>query len=125
MCAFLLWGAPALAGPGGDFDGDGILDANDNCSIKSNSAQDDTDGDKCGNLCDADYVTAPGNGIVALNDFGQFSVRFGLTGHPLQQHVQPISAANPVALHDFGYFSSAFGGVPGPSGTTTGTVACP
>jgi hypothetical protein len=123
LIGLLFWGAPAFAGPGGtDFDGDGILDANDNCSIKSNSAQDDTDGDSCGNLCDADYNQ---DGIVGIADLGQCYIFFGLTGHPLCQHVQPISAANALALHDFGYFASAFGGRPGPSGTTPGTVACP
>jgi len=117
MFALVLWGTPAFAGPGGtDTDGDGVLDNFDNCSLKMNPAQDDTDGDDCGNLCDADYTQ---DGLV------QFSVVFGMTGHPLQQHVEPISAANVVAVNDFGYLSSAFGGGTGPSGTTAGTTACP
>jgi len=123
MFALVLWGTPAFAGPGGtDTDGDGVLDNFDNCSLKMNPAQDDTDGDDCGNLCDADYTQ---DGLVKINDFGQFSVVFGMTGHPLQQHVEPISAANVVAVNDFGYLSWAFGGGPGPSGTTAGTTACP
>jgi len=123
MFALVLWGTPAFAGPGGtDTDGDGVLDNFDNCSLKMNPAQDDTDGDDCGNLCDADYTQ---DGLVKINDFGQFSVVFGMTGHPLQQHVEPISAANVVAVNDFGYLSSAFGGGTGPSGTTAGTTACP
>ena len=119
----MLSGTTAFAGPSAsDTDGDGVLDNNDNCSLKMNPAQDDTDGDDCGNLCDADYTQ---DGLVKINDFGQFSVVFGTTGHPLQQHVEPISAANVVAVNDFGYLSSAFGGGTGPSGTTAGTVACP
>ena len=121
MFALVLWGTPAFAGPGGtDFDGDGVLDS---FSIKPNPAQDDTDGDDCGNLCDADYNQS---GTVTFADFGQFGIVFGLTGHPLQQHVEPISAANVVNFADFGYFGTAFGaGPPGPSGTTAGTTACP
>ncbi len=122
--AFLLSGTTAFAGtPGTDTDGDGVLDSNDNCSAKINPAQDDTDGDFCGNLCDADYNQ---NGSVTVADFGQFSIYFATTGHPLQQHVEPISAGSIVNLADFGYFAVAFGAGPaGPSGTTPGTVACP
>lgn len=123
MFALVLWGTPAFAGTAPDTDGDGVVDSFDNCSLKSNPAQDDTDGDFCGNLCDADYNQ---NGTVTVADFGQFSIVFGTTGHPLQQHVEPISAGAIVNVADFGYFSTAFGaGPPGPSGTTPGTAACP
>lgn len=37
-----------------DTDGDGILDANDNCVNEPNSDQLDTDGDAVGNVCDSD-----------------------------------------------------------------------
>ena len=121
--ALLFWGTPTFAGPGGsDFDGDGVLDDSDNCSIKANPAQDDTDGDYCGNLCDADYNQS---GVVTIADFGQFAICFGQLNCALYQHVEPISDANIVNLADFGYFAVAFGGIPGPSGTTASTVACP
>ncbi len=122
MFALVLWGTPAFAGTAPDTDGDGVVDSFDNCSLKQNPAQDDTDGDFCGNLCDADYNQ---NGTVTVADFGQFSIVFGTTGHPLQQHVEPISAGAIVNVADFGYFSTAFGGGTGPSGTTPGTAACP
>jgi hypothetical protein len=123
MFAFLLWGAPAFAGTNPDFDLDGVGDVIDNCSEKKNAQQDDTDGDDCGNLCDADYDQ---NGVVDFGDFGGFSTAFGLAGNELQQHVEPISDADLVDFGDFGYFSVAFGVVPpGPSGTTAGTLACP
>jgi hypothetical protein len=125
----LLWGTPALAGPAPpcgttDTDGDTVPDCADNCSEVANAAQDDTDGDDCGNLCDADYSQ---DGVIGFADFGQFSVSFNLAGHPLQQHSEPVDAGRVVGFADFGYFASVFN-VPnsvGPSGTTAGTAACP
>lgn len=40
--------------PEKDGDGDGVIDKNDNCPSMANSDQTDTDGDKVGNVCDAD-----------------------------------------------------------------------
>jgi hypothetical protein len=122
--ALLLWGTPALAGPQTDTDGDGWIDTEDNCSEVANPAQDDTDGDDCGNICDADYDN---NGVVGFSDFGQFVANFNQTGHPLQQHNEPVDPVRVVGFADFGYFVSVFNvpGSVGPSGTTVGTTACP
>jgi hypothetical protein len=122
--ALLLWGAPAFAGSFTDLDLDGISDQLDNCSEKANPNQDDTDGDDCGNLCDADYTQ---DGIVGFPDFGQFAINFNVVGHPLQQHTEPVDADQPVSFPDFGYFATVFNvpGSVGPSGTTAGTAACP
>ena len=107
--------------PEPDFDGDGIADTLDNCSERINPAQDDTDGDDCGNLCDADYTQT---GIVSIGDFGAFSQNFG-TCIPLYQHTPPINSTTCGSIGDFGFFAANFGSVPGPSGTTAGTTACP
>jgi hypothetical protein len=123
--ALLSWGTPALGGPTRDPSdcGDGVPDAIDNCIYACNPAQDDTDADDCGNLCDADYDQT---GLVDFADFGAFATCFGLTGCAEQQHVEPISDAMTVDFGDFGFFASVFGaGPPGPSGTTIGTIACP
>jgi hypothetical protein len=48
---FLLWGTPAFANSV-DLDGDGVEDAQDNCSEAVNSGQDDTDG-RCDANCSA------------------------------------------------------------------------
>jgi hypothetical protein len=119
--AFMLWGAPAFAGSNPDFDLDGVGDSIDNCSITSNPAQDDTDGDSCGNLCDANYDQG---GTVGFPDFGQFTANFG-TSNEVFMHIEPISNARAVGFPDFGFFTANFGSVPGPSGPTTGTLACP
>ena len=121
--ALLLWGMPALAGPQTDTDLDGVVDNSDNCSDDANPDQDDTDGDDCGNVCDTDYNQ---NGATTFADFGQLSVNYGSTGHPLQQHVEAIDPGRTVRFADFGVFSASYGtGPPGPSGTTAGTTACP
>ena len=109
-----------INGPEPDFDADGVVDRLDNCSEAANPAQDDTDGDDCGNLCDADYDN---NGIVGFSDWGAFSHNFGTTNE-LYKHVEPIPGEI-VSFADFGFYSQNFGKVPGPSGTTAGTTACP
>ena len=122
--AVLFWGSPTLAGPLPDFDSDGVNDSADNCSEAVNPLQDDTDTDDCGNICDADYDQS---GLVDFGDFGSFASAFGAVGNTLQQHAEPISAVSPrvVDFGDFGVFANVFNSVPGPSGTTVGTTACP
>jgi hypothetical protein len=104
-----------------DFDGDGVADHLDNCSEAANPAQDDTDGDFCGNLCDANY---DGHGRVGHSDFGAFTGNFGTTNE-LYQHLEPIGGGEHVGFGDWGFFTAHFGTVPGPSGTTPGTTGCP
>jgi hypothetical protein len=117
MLVLALWGTPAFAN---SWDMDGVEDAVDNCSDAANAAQDDTDGDDCGNLCDADYDN---DGVVGFGDFGFFTSCFGTTNE-LCQHVEPIGG-RVVGFADFGFFTANFGRSPGPSGTTAGTTACP
>ncbi len=115
---------PATAGrldlPLSDPDGDGVDSQFDNCSLRANPGQDDTDGDGCGNICDADYGQS---GTVSIADFGQFLQCFGTTNE-VCQHREPIGGRL-VGIGDFGFFVGNFGTVPGPSGTTAGTTACP
>ena len=121
MFAFLLWGTPAFAGTAPDLDGDGIGDSLDNCSVRANPDQVDTDGDDCGNVCDADYGQS---GTVSIGDFGAFSQNFN-TNNTLYMHTPPINSAEFVSIGDFGFFSQNFNTNPGPSGTTAGTLQCP
>jgi len=118
--AFLLWGTPAFAGSSPDTDGDGVTDAIDNCSVRVNTDQDDTDLDDCGNLCDADYNQ---NGTPDFLDFGAFGAGFGGTNENMI-HVEPVVGGT-VGFLDFGFFGANFGVTPGPSGSTAGTTACP
>jgi len=106
--------------PPPDWDGDGVIDTADNCSNVSNTAQIDTDDDKCGNKCDADYDQS---GTPDGGDFGAFAFAFG-TSDEEKCHTGPIPGCT-VDGADFGFFAFAFGVTPGPSGTTTFTTACP
>ncbi len=126
--AFLLCGAPAFAGTAPDGDADGVSDGLDNCSDDPNPFQDDTDGDDCGNLCDADYDNEGSS--VGLADFGLFVLAFG-SDDELYCHFEatepdgPVGADCNVGLDDFGFFVLGFGVAAGPSGSTDGTEACP
>ena len=112
--------SPAFAGTvDADSDGDSIDDFSDNCSDAFNPAQDDTDGDSCGNICDANYSQS---GVVGFPDFGAFTGAFG-TATPNIRLLEPGSGI--VGFPDFGAFTGLFGAAPGPSGSTTGTTACP
>ena len=116
----LFWSAAAYAGPNecDVLDGDGVCP--DNCYLRFNPAQDDSDGDLCGNLCDADYDN---DGIVGFSDFGYFTSNcFGIR-NPLCDHTEPVG--NTVGFSDFGFFTQNFGSAPGPSDITPGTIACP
>ena len=116
--ALLLWGVAAQAA---DFDGDGVDDSNDNCLEVQNIGQDDTDADDCGNLCDADYDN---DGVVGYSDLFEFGPAFGNAGDEEKCHLEPIPGCT-VRLVDGFYLLTHFGFVPGPSGTTAGTTACP
>ena len=116
---FLLCAVPASAA---DFDGDGVEDALDNCSEASNPYQDDTDGDDCGNVCDADYDNS---GVVGHPDVFEFGVNF-TTNEQEFCHYEPVTGGNCfVSLDDGAVLIAAFDSVPGPSGTTAGTTGCP
>jgi hypothetical protein len=117
---FLLWGTPPFAESDPDFDTDGVADTLDNCSERANPTQDDTDGDDCGNLCDADYDDS---GLVNFPDFGAFGGALGTTEEE-KVHTDPVSGKT-VGHRDWGFFVWALNTVPGPSGTTSGTTACP
>jgi hypothetical protein len=109
-----------FVGTGPDLDADGVQDSSDNCSESPNPTQTDTDGDDCGNRCDGDYDQ---NGITGWSDHGDFMQCWGNTNQ-LCEHAEPPNGH--VGFPDWVVFlGDLLGNVPGPSGTTAGTTACP
>jgi hypothetical protein len=125
----LLLALPAFAGPPDpcagfpDTDSDGFTDPCDNCLNIANPSQTDCDSDGCGNICDADFDQ---NGVVAAGDLNSL---LGAFGSGSCKH--DIGAPDPpepngvVAAGDLARLLALFGTAPGPSGTTSGTTACP
>ena len=67
------------------------------------------------------------NGTVGFSDFGTFVAAINSTS-AAQQHVEPIedvTGNDVVGFPDFGAFVASFNRTAGPSGTTSGTTACP
>ena len=120
ICALLVPAISFAQDP--DDDSDGVSDEMDNCLGVVNVGQDDSDLDDCGNLCDADYNN---DGVVGFPDFGFFLQHCFKPDPPeLVCHTEPVPGCT-CGFSDFGFMVSRFGGVPGPSGTTLGTTACP
>ncbi len=103
--------ACAAHGAPPDTDGDGVPDALDNCRETPNAAQVDSDGDLCGNRCDADYDQ---DGAVGALDFLVFRACFAGPALPVCDHA-PDPLDGIVSILDFGVFQRQYTvGVPGP-----------
>lgn len=99
-----------------DSDGDGILDAADNCTVLSNADQRDTDQDGFGNRCDADLNN---DLIVNAADLGLFKNCYlkpaadAQCPHPQDADINGDGNANAV---DLGLFKALYLKPPGPRG---------
>jgi hypothetical protein len=91
-----------------DTDGDGVLDAADNCTLVSNPSQCNGDGDAFGNHCDADFNN---DGITNGLDIGPMKAGFGTVDAELDLNCDGI-----VNGLDIGPLKAMFGTVPGPAG---------
>ena len=109
-------GSASFAGPLlGDLDSDGVDDLWDNCQGVSNGTQLDTDGDGCGNACDADYDQ---NGSIGAADFAIFRACFiaGSPGNAGYNENCDSDGNDAIGAADFAAFRAGFiNGTPGPS----------
>ena len=115
---------PDFVPPPPDSDGDAVADADDNCLLKFNPDQIDTDADGCGNQCDADFTQ---DGTVGSGDFFRMAGAYGSLVPPASPNIDvgPDPPDGVIGAADFFILGTSYGGPPGPSGTTSGTTACP
>ena len=93
-----------------DTDGDGVDDSVDNCTLVSNSAQQDTDNDGFGNACDTDFNN---DGVTNGLDVGLLKAAFGTSGPD-----EDLNQDGVVNGLDVGILKQYFGSAPGPSANT-------
>jgi sugar lactone lactonase YvrE len=107
-----------------DFDGDGVPDSRDNCALKANADQTDTNGDGIGNICDADFDNF---GCVGNGDYDMFLRAYGaLEGDPNYDPDLDTDSNGGVGLSDWDLLVNQWGERPGPSGLCDGSDdACP
>lgn len=98
--------------PDADGDGDGVPDAEDNCTLAANASQCDSDGDGFGNACDADLNN---NDATNAQDYGIFRTRLG-NGGSNPYDIADLNCNGTVNAQDYGILRSLLGSPPGPSG---------
>ena len=125
-------GEPALSGasylifaPSVDTDGDGVVNALDNCVALSNATQVDSDADGFGNRCDGDLGPGTGNNFTNAQDTTLFKAQLGQPSVPPTYNKADINANGFVNAQDTTSFKALIGSPPGPSGLCNATFPCP
>ncbi len=120
---------PALAdisyyifAPQVDTDGDGVVDALDNCRTIANANQVDSNNDGFGNRCDADLSN---NNSVNAQDTGLYRQQLGQPSVAPTYNAADLNTNGSVNAQDTGIFRQLLGSPPGPSGICNNTFPCP
>ncbi len=84
-----------------DYDGDGILDADDNCPQTQNADQMDSDGDGTGDACEAQcaadiFPVGAGDGVVGPGDLSQLLSKWGPCASPCAADLAPAGSPDGV-----------------------------
>lgn len=109
----------AYAGPvpgGLDTDGDTVEDAFDNCTLRANPTQVDTDHDACGQFCDFDWNN---NGITQGSEVNLAASQFGTNCSPAGTCVCDFNLNGVCQGTEVNAIAAAFSLQPGPSGISS------
>jgi len=99
--------------PNVDTDGDGVVDALDNCRLIANANQVDSNGDGYGNRCDADLNN---NGSVNAFDTPLYRAQLGQPSVAPLYNIADFNTNGSVNAFDTPIYRSLLGSPPGPSG---------
>ncbi|MBL8200546.1 MAG: thrombospondin type 3 repeat-containing protein [Chromatiales bacterium] len=120
---------PALAdisyyifAPQVDTDGDGVIDALDNCRLVANPNQADSNNDGYGNRCDGDLNN---NGATNAQDTALYRQQLGQPSVAPTYNAADINTNGSVNAQDTALFRGLLGVAPGPSGICLNTYPCP
>lgn len=94
---------------GVDTDGDGVDDSLDNCTLRANPDQRDSNGDGYGNACDPDFDD---NGTVNFLDISGWAIFFNTACGDVDQDINGDGSCN---FGDFSVITQFFNQPPGPS----------
>ena len=104
-----------------DTDGDGVVDALDNCRLVSNATQVDSNGDGYGHRCDGDLNN---NGSTNAQDTVLFRQQLGQPSVAPNFNAADINANGSVNAQDTTLYRQLLGAQPGPSGICLNTYPC-
>jgi hypothetical protein len=102
--------------PNVDTDSDGIVDAVDNCSTRSNATQVDSNTDGFGNRCDGDMNN---NGSTNAQDTVLYRQQLGQPSVAPTYNAADINSNGSVNAQDTTLYRQLLGAPPGPSGFCT------
>ncbi len=100
-----------------DTDGDGVSDPSDNCTLKPNPTQCDSDGDGFGNHCDGDLNN---DSVTNSQDTTIFRTQLGVKTTAPTYNIADFNCNGVVNAQDVPMFRKLLGPPPGPSGLVTG-----
>jgi len=96
-----------------DTDGDGVLDAQDNCTLLANPTQCNSDNDAFGNRCDADLNN---NNFTNAQDTTLFRLQLGRPSSPPAYNAADFNCNGFVNAQDTTLLRQRLGLPPGPAG---------
>ena len=112
-----------ILAPNVDTDGDGVVDALDNCIALSNATQVDSDADGVGNRCDGDMNN---NNVTNSQDYVLFRAQLGQPSVAPTYNKADINANGVVNSQDYVLFRGLLGSTPSTAtGLCNATWPCP